>query len=127
LFLVSLVGHIRAVPASHPDRDRDVRLTNRSASLSLLAALFFFVGLVTFGVTVQKTEDFAVRAVSGAPLVAAVGSAMWAGVTRSQLRALRDDGVARHGAAGELAVPDSDGPLPPNERPCADSTPRSET
>ena len=69
------------------------RLINRSAWLALAASLFFFVGLVTFGATVQKTEDVAVRAASGTPFAVALGSATWAWATRAKLRALapRDD------------------------------------
>jgi hypothetical protein len=64
------------------------RLIHRSAWLSLAASLFFFVGLLTFGITVQKTEDAAIRAASGTPFAAALGSAIWASATRSKLGAL---------------------------------------
>ncbi|MFL5273199.1 MAG: hypothetical protein ACJ79R_02975 [Anaeromyxobacteraceae bacterium] len=64
------------------------RLIHRSAWLSLAASLFFFVGLLTFGTTMQKTEDVAIRAASGIPFAAALGSATWAWATRAKLRAL---------------------------------------
>jgi hypothetical protein len=40
------------------------QLIHRSGWLSLAASLFFFVGLLTFGTTVQETEDLAIRAAS---------------------------------------------------------------
>jgi hypothetical protein len=64
------------------------RLIRRSAWLSLAASLCFFVGLLTFGTTVQKTEDAAIQAASGTPFAAALGSAIWALATRAKLRAL---------------------------------------
>ncbi|HET9595575.1 MAG TPA: hypothetical protein VFP65_08335 [Anaeromyxobacteraceae bacterium] len=104
---------------AHPNPDRETHLTHRSAGLSLVAALFFFVGLVTFGVTIQKTEDIAVRAVSGAPLGVAIGSAVWAGVTRSRLRALREGVPAAEGSAGDPAVREPDGSPAAEDRPSA--------
>jgi hypothetical protein len=89
------------------------RLIHRSAWLSLAASLFFFVGLLTFGTTVQKTEDLAVRAAAGTPFAAALGSATWAWATRAKLRALarRDDAREMPGGhADEQGVaPASDG------------------
>jgi hypothetical protein len=84
---VSKLRQIHAMPGA--GHNPVARLTNRSAWLSLAAALFFFVGLLTFGTAVQKTEDVAVRAASGAPFGVAVGGAMWARATRAKLRALR--------------------------------------
>ena len=49
------------------------------------------MGLLTFGTAVQKTEDVALRAASGAPFGVALGGAMWARFTRSKLRALRHE------------------------------------
>jgi len=105
------------MPGARPNRNRETHLTNRSAWLSLTAALFFFVGLVTFGVTVQKSDSIAIRALSGAPLGVAIGSAVWAGVTRGKLRALRQDVEDSGRVTGGPAVPDSDGSLPLDERP----------
>ena len=85
------------------------RLTNRSAWLSLTAALFFFVGLLTFGTAVQKTEDIALRAASGTPFVVAVGGVMWARMTRAKLRALRRDADLTHPTPASVAVSDANG------------------
>jgi hypothetical protein len=98
---ISSISWLMLDPAAK-QHDQRTQLTNRSAWLSLAAALFFFVGLLTFGTTVQKTEDLAVRAASGAPFAVAFGSAMWARSNRAKLRALvrRDDSAAEMTGGG---------------------------
>ena len=97
-------------------------LTNRSAWLSVAAAVFLFVGVLTFGATVQKTEDMVVRAAAGAPFAIALGGAMWARATRARLRALLRRGDAPEGASGQPAIADAKRPAreeghPPSSHP----------
>jgi hypothetical protein len=75
------------------NRDLRTRLRTRCGLLSLAASLFFLVGLVTVGTSVEKTEDAALRAASWTPFAIALGSAIYARVTRAKLSALRPDGV----------------------------------
>jgi hypothetical protein len=84
------------MPTSNGPHDARTQLRNRAAALSLGAALFFFVGLLTFGTAVQATEDLALRAASGAPFALAVGGVAGARACRARLSRLgpEQDGPA---------------------------------
>jgi hypothetical protein len=111
-FVIVAARALLYIPTMIRDEETRNRLIHRSAWLSLGASLFFFVGLLTFGTTVQNTEDAAIRAASGTPFAAALGSAAWAWATRAKLRALpRRDHVPdiAGGPSDEQGAPESDG------------------
>ena len=93
----------------HDRRRAKSRHTNAAAAFTLLAALLFLGGTVSFGAAVEKKAPLSTQAAAATPLMAGSLSAGLAYVSRKRAAALRRleaaAAGAAEGAAGEYLPP----------------------
>ena len=91
-------------------RPAATRHTNAAAAFTLLAAVFFIGGAVSFGTALEKGASPTVHAVAAAPLVAGSLSAGVAYASRKRAAALRRTGAA----GGEPETTEGPAEFPPS-------------
>ncbi len=90
-----------AVTTSTPPQadDRDGRLANRAALLTIAALCSFLLAVLTIPAAFQSTDATAPRILASAPLAVGVGAGLMARAARAQLRTLRRDSARLDGSS----------------------------